>query len=158
MYTKRTGLIFSLAVILVLAGTIGYQQFKAQDALAASKSMVGSWFVTVTPDEGAPFIDGAVFSSDGTAVVMENAGVIGLGVWEKLPNSRYAFSFWETYLEDGALINAKVSSTVELSADKEQYSGLYNFQVYADGNLVAEGSGTSTGVRQHLELTSSQNK
>jgi hypothetical protein len=157
MNTKQIVLMIMLAAALVLGGVIGYQQFKPIEALAAPKSLVGTWTVTVTPEGGTPFIDGMIFSSDGTTTVMEQDGYLGVGVWEKLSNNRFAFSFWESYLENDALITSKVSSTVELSG-KDQYSGPFNFQIFSNGELLVQGTGAATGVRQHVELTSDQTK
>jgi hypothetical protein len=160
MNTKRAGLIFILATALILAGVIGYQAFKPDQVLAASKSLVGSWMATVTPDGGPPFEAVVTFSSDGTAIVMENDGRTGLGVWQKISNNRYIFSVWEYYTADGTYFQAKVTSTIELSRDKEQYTGPFSFQVYVVGNPVpvVEGSGTAIGVRQQLETMPDQTK
>ena len=151
MKTKRAGLVFILAITLVLVGVIGYQAFKPEQVMAASQSMVGAWTVTVT-SEGDTFTDIAIFSSDGTVTIMESDGRLGLGVWQKLQNNRYAFSFWEYYVEDGTTFQVNITSTIELSRDKEQYTGPFFFQIYdVDGNLIVEGPGTATGVRQPLE-------
>ena len=158
MKNKHFVLISALVVILVLAGFLGYQALKPDQAMAAAKSLVGAWIVTVTPEGGTPFTDGVIFSSDGTVTCMEQDGYLGIGVWEKISDNKFAFSFWESYLQDGALIKSKVSSTVELSRDNEQFSGPFHFQIYSDGNLVVEGNGTGSGVRQHLELMPVQSK
>jgi hypothetical protein len=146
------GWVFALIIILVLAVVIGFQTSRVGDASAASSSLEGAWTVTVSPEGGEPFTDGAIFHSDGTATVFESGGV-GPGVWEKLSGDSYAFTF-HVFITDGAtFLKAKVRSTVKLSADKEHYSGPYFFQVFdLDGNLIVEGPGTAEGVRQHLEL------
>jgi hypothetical protein len=151
MNTKRAGLILVLTVTLVLVGVIGYQAVKPEQVMAASQSMVGAWTVTVT-SEGDTFTDIAIFSSDGTVTIMESDGRLGLGVWQKLQNNRYAFSFWEYYVEDGTTFQVNITSTIELSRDKEQYTGSFSVLVYIVGvGQVGEGSGTATGVRLHIE-------
>ena len=151
MNLKRLGLLIISVLGLILVGALGYQTLAVRNAMSASDSPVGSWTVTVTPDGGPSFIDGAIISSDGTLIVMENNGVVGLGVWEKVSGNRYAFTFWEYYEQDGTFFQAKVISTFKLSNDKEQYDGPFHFQIYAAGNLIVEGSGTATGVRNHVE-------
>jgi hypothetical protein len=153
MNTKRAGLISILAIILVLVGVIGYQAFKPEPVLAGSKSLVGAWTVTVTREGYPPFTDIATFSSDSTLVVMESDGRLGLGVWQKLAHESYAFSLWEYYVEDGTTFQVKLTSTIELSKDKEQYTGPFSVLVYVVGipDPVGEGSGTATGVRMHSE-------
>jgi hypothetical protein len=118
---------------------------------ALANSPVGSWKVTVSPEGGLPFTDGAVFSSDGTLTIMEADGVVGLGVWEKVSGNQYAFTIWEYYLDDGTFIQAEVRSTITLDNSKEQYSGPFFFRVSdIDGNVFAEGIGTAIGVRNHV--------
>ena len=153
MNTKRVRLIFILSITLVLAGVIGYQAFKPEQAKAAPQSLVGSWIASVTPDGGPSFTDIIIFSSDGTATVMEGDGTLGLGVWQKLPHNRYAFSVWEYYVEDGTSLQVNVASTIELSRDKDQYSGPFTFTAYVVGNPdpVNEGSGTAVGVRLQIQ-------
>jgi hypothetical protein len=153
MNTKRAGLILILAIALMLVGVIGYQALKPTQVLAASQSPVGSWTVTVTPDGGESFADIAIFSSDGTVIVMESDGRLGLGVWQKISGNRYRFYIWEYYTEDGTSFQVKVTSTIELSSDKQQYTGPFSVEVYIAGNpeQVGGGGGTAIGVRQHIE-------
>jgi len=160
MNTKRAGVISILAIALVLVGVIGYQAFKPEQVKAATQSLVGSWMATVTPDGMPSFADIIVFSSDGTAIEMINDGRPGIGVWQKLSHNRYAFSVWEYWTGDDALLySARVTSTIELSRDKDQYTGPFFFQVYdSAGNLIVEGPGIATGVRQQLETMPDQTK
>jgi hypothetical protein len=159
MNQKRAGLFFILMAALILSGVIGYQAFRAQNVQAANKTVVGDWKVTVTPDGGSPFTAGAIFSNEGTVIMMENDGRLGLGVWDKSSGNQYSFSVWEYWLDNGSYFQAKVSSTIELSRDKETYTGPFDFQVYdLAGNLLVQGTGTATGVRQYVDLISGQGK
>jgi hypothetical protein len=152
MNTKRLGWISVLAIIMVLAGIIGLQAFNVGNASAAPNTLEGAWTVNVSPDGGPSFVDLASFLSDGTANIIESDGV-GIGVWEKLTGDNYAFTFLVFIKEGDAYLTAKVRSTVKLSADKEHYNGSYFFQIWgSDGGLIAEGSGTAEGIRQHVEL------
>jgi hypothetical protein len=152
MNLKWKGLSIFLALGLILVGAISYQIFTVRNAMAAADSPVGSWTVTVSPDGGTPFVDGVIFHSDGTLIAMEDTGVIGLGVWEKLSGNQYAFTIWEFFEQDGSFLHAKVWSTFELNNDKEGYTGPYNFQLTdLAGNVIVEGGGTATGVRNHVE-------
>lgn len=160
MNTQRFALISTLAVILVVGGLIGYQAIKPDQAMAAANSPVGSWIVTVTVGNEQPFVTISAFSSDNTMTVMENDGRLGLGVWQKLSGRRYAFTFWEhSTTPDGAILTIKLNSTIELSADKEQYTGPFTLQVFTpDGIQVGSGVGNATGVRMHVELMSMESK
>jgi hypothetical protein len=151
MDLKRKGLFFILVLGLTLVGVLGYQTFAVRNAMAAANSPVGSWTVTVTPDDGPPFTNGGIFSSDGTVTIMEADGTLGLGVWEKLSGNQYAFTFWEYYSQDGSSIQVKVSSTFKLINDKEQYVGPFSVQIFDGINWIVVGSGTATGVRNHVE-------
>lgn len=153
MNTQRVRLIMIVAIVLVLVGAIGYQAFRPEQAKAAAQSPVGSWIVIVSPDGQPSFTDVVIFSSDGTITVMESDGRLGLGVWQKLPHNQYAFSLWEYFVDNGTTLQVNVTSTIELSKDKEQYTGPYSVTVYVVGNPdpVGGGTGTATGVRQHIE-------
>jgi hypothetical protein len=151
MNTKWFKLMSILAVGLILAGVLAFEFTAVGNVEAAANSPVGSWKVTVTPDGLPSFLNEGIFSSDGTVTIMENTGVVGLGVWEKLSGNQYAFTVWEFFMQDGAHMQAKVTSTFTL-IDKEQYTGPFFFQITApDGSVVVEGYGNATGVRNHVE-------
>ncbi len=160
MNTKRFILISALTVILVLAGFIGYQALKPDQVMAAADSPVGTWIATVTLEGQPTFVTVAAFSSDNTLTIMEDDGRLGLGVWERLSDRRFAFTFWEHSTNpDGAILTIKLNSTIELSADKEQYTGPFSIQIFIpDGTQVGEGGGTATGVRMHVELMTTESK
>jgi hypothetical protein len=93
-----------------------------------------------------------IFSRDGTMTVMESTGELGIGAWEKVSDHHYAFTFWEFYQQDGASVQVKISSPIELSRDGNQYSAPFSFQmVDLQGNVLAEGRGTAIGVRMQVE-------
>jgi hypothetical protein len=147
---KTTGVM--IAVTLIILGLSGCQSLGAASAASAANSPVGNWTGTITPEGSTSVQNGVIFSSDGTMTVMEDTGVLGLGVWEKVSGNQYAFTFWETFLQDGANLQAKVRSTIELSDDKETYSGPFHFQIMdMDGNVLVEGTGQATAVRNHVE-------
>jgi hypothetical protein len=152
MNIKKVLRVLGLTALLVAVALFAYQAFDEENALAASSGPVGFWKVTVSPEEGPSFVDGIIFSSDGTMTAMEDTGRMGLGAWEKLGKEKYAFSFWEYYQEGEACFQVKVSSTIQLSHGADAYTGSFIFQAYdLDGNLLASGAGTATGVRQHVE-------
>jgi hypothetical protein len=138
-------------VVIVALLAIGVL-FGCQSAPADSPSPVGTWIFTATPTGGPAFVGGITFTSDGTLINMEDTGVLGLGVWEKKSDGTYIFTFQETSKDGDTLIHAKVSSTITLSKDGEQYSGPFTFQIFdLEGNLLVSGDGTAVGVRQHVE-------
>jgi hypothetical protein len=152
MNTKRIIWISVLAAFFALLGLLGYWALVSNKALAGSKSLVGSWNVTVAPEGMEPFQHGVIFSSDGTMTNMVDTGTIGIGVWKKISNRQYAFTIWQYYKEGESFFQAKVYSTAELSDDKLSYTAPFVFEIYdLEGNLLVRGPGTSTGVRMNVE-------
>jgi hypothetical protein len=148
MNMKKFRWIFVIAALLITSVLFGCQSTQAN-----SPSLVGSWTFTGTPTGGPSFVGGITFTSDGTVISMEDTGALGLGVWEKKLNDTYVFTFKETGKDGDTFIQAKVSSTITLSKDGEQYSGPFTFQIFdLEGNLLASGDGTAAGIRQHVEL------
>jgi hypothetical protein len=152
MKAKWITLISILAAGLILAAVFAFQTLSIGTVMAAANSPVGSWTATVTQTNGLPPFTGVViFSNDGTLTEIEDSGAVGLGVWEKLSGNQYAFTTLEYVQQDGGNFKAKVTSTITLD-DKEHYSGPFFFQFMTlDGYVLAEGYGTATGVRNHVE-------
>jgi hypothetical protein len=152
MNIKQTGFYSIFVCGLILVTAFGYQALSVRNVKATANSPVGTWTVTVTPEGNPSFIVGVIFSSDGTMSLIE-AGCVGVGVWEKSSGNQYAFSLWEYCdQQDGTFLKSTTVSTFELSKDKEQYTGPFYFQVLdLDGNVLFEGNGTATGVRDHVE-------
>ena len=137
---------------LILIGLAGCQQLGAGSASAEANSPVGMWTGTITLEDGTTQKVGVIFSSDGTMTVMEESGALGLGVWEKVSGNQYRFTFWEYAQQDDAMLTSRVRSTIELSDDKEQYTGPFDFQLSGpDGSVLAEGAGSATFVRNYVE-------
>jgi hypothetical protein len=148
MNMKKSQWFLVIIALLITGALLGCQSVQAN-----SPSPVGTWIFTATPTGGPAFVGGITFTSDGTLINMEDTGVLGVGVWEKKSNDTYIFAFQETSKDGDTLIHAKVSSTITLSKDGEQYSGPFNFQIFdLEGNLLASGDGTATGIRQHVDL------
>jgi hypothetical protein len=151
MKSKWVKMISIIGVGLILVGVLAFQTSMVGNAKNEAKELAGSWKVTITGDGAPPITSEANFSNDGTITMIEDNGTVGIGVWEKLSGDQYAFTVWEYIEQGGSNFQAKVSSTITLD-DKDLYSGPFFFQFMdLDGHVLASGTGTSVGVRNHVE-------
>jgi hypothetical protein len=145
----------ALVITIALAAAVVLSRCVSTPAgvLAASNSLEGVWTVTVSPSGQPPFTGVTDFHRDGSVTIMENDGRLGIGVWEKVSDSRYSFTAWEYWKEGDSYLQAKISGPVELSKGNDEYSGPFTLQVLVVGNPtpIVDGSGTATGIRMSVK-------
>jgi hypothetical protein len=95
----------------------------------------------------------ASFHHDGSVTMMENDGRLGIGVWEKVADHRYVWTIWEYWKEGEDFLQARVTSSLELSEGGDKYNDAVTFQAFVVGNPkpIAEGSATGAGVRMRVK-------
>ena len=87
---------------------------------------------------------------DSTSGMPQSAKTPGHGVWNHLSGDTYSFTFKAlTFNAAGALSGSvKVTHTVVLSSDANEYSSAGGVEIYdASGSLVGRGCSTSTATR-----------
>jgi hypothetical protein len=135
----------------------------AREAAAASglPRLVGSWHVTITPDDGSPsFVGFYTFNADGTASFSSAGppnpalGNPGYGVWRQLGSGDFASTvFQNTYTTDfrfdGQL---KIMSRIRVTG-RDSFSTQDTVKIYApDGSEIVTLGGGAAGTRMVVEL------
>ena len=125
-----------------------------------SKTLVGAWFITVTPTLVPAFVSVGTFSSDGTQTNISSVSLgfppesPGYGVWEKTGHHTFASTF-VTVLSDGAGNFAgtnKVRATLTVSPTGDEIDGIFRVDVFdPGGTLIVFDTGSVQGTRIKVE-------
>ena len=124
-----------------------------------SYDLTGTWEITVTPEEGEPFIGYYSFNSDGNASFssagppLPALGNPGYGVWKKVRKNLFAStikmnSYTEKLQFDGTLkINARIQMTSSNSFVTQDEVTIYD--IY--GKFIVTFGGSARGRRMIVE-------
>jgi hypothetical protein len=153
MKTKGLWMTAGLA-IAVLVITLLFLVVPGNVIQAESRSVVGSWWVTVKTDiQGTTFPSTMTFISDGNLLADETPYLYettGHGDWIYTSKNDVAYTF-EVIIgdENGALATkAKVSGTLHYYSQKDSWKGPFSILVFdPDGNQVFADTGTMEGAR-----------
>ena len=158
---------FSWVFITVAALAAFSQGSSAQPTLDAAGSgfqtpqtIVGAWWVDVTPTFVPPFVSLGTFSGDGTLTNISSVSLSvppespGYGVWARTGRRRFASTFF-TVVGDGAGNIAgtnKVRATMTVSPDGDHMTGVFQVDVFdPGGTLIVSDTGTVKGHRIKVE-------
>lgn len=162
-----------VAAILMMGMAVGSRTAAAADSSAAAAAvrqadgatglprLVGSWNVTITPDDGAePFVGFYTFHADGTASFasagppIPGLGNPGFGVWKQLGSGDFAttiqmISYTADFQFDGTL---KILTRIHFTSNNS-FTTEDTVKVYApDGSEIVTLGGGSAGTRMVVEL------
>jgi len=155
-------------VLVIVAALAAFNQTPsaqiAADAKSSSaqesKTLVGAWFITVTPTLRPAFVSVGTFSSDGTLTNISSPSLgfppesPGYGVWVKTGKRTSAITF-VTVLGDGAGNFAgtdKVRAILTVSSTGDGISGVFRVDVFDPGGmLIVSDTGTVQGTRIKVE-------
>lgn len=123
------------------------------DKKTSSNNLEGVWIVTVSPQGHPTFTDMVAIHSDGSVTINESDGRLGIGVWEKVSDARYAVTAWEYWKAEETFFQGKLNSSVELGGGGDEYRDTFTFQIFMAGNPnpIQQFSGTGTGVRMSMK-------
>ena len=148
----------TLAVIVGIA-TQGPSTLHAKDSTPHDTTLVGSWFVTVTPTVMPAFVGLTTIGADGS-VIETNALTLasslespGHGRWVRITAHRYALTFVNLEVNpDGSYAGTgKVHATVILTSSG-QLTGTFEVALLdPNGVLLFSDSGTVSGKRIEVE-------
>ena len=151
------------ALLIVLAlttqGTSGVGA-TAQNGHAAAKTIVGAWFVHVTPTVQPPFVGLITFNDDGNAIetnaltLASSLESPGHGQWIHLTHRRYALTFVNLEVNpDGSFAGTgRVRSEIHLNPESDEWNGTFEVDIRdPDGNVLVTDSGTVSGTRIAVE-------
>lgn len=160
-----------VAMILLASVAFGTRAARAQDSAAAadrsaehaggSPRLVGSWNVTIAPDDGSePFVGFYTFHADGTASFasagppIPGLGNPGFGVWKQLGSGDFAatiqmISYTTDFQFDGTL---KILTRIHFTG-KNSFTTADAVKVYApDGTEIVTLAGSAAGTRMAVEV------
>ena len=130
------------------------------DSGRGPKTLVGAWFVDVTPTLVPPFLSLGTFSRDGTLTNISVPSLgsppesPGYGVWVKTGDHTFASTF-HTVVGDGAGGlggTQKVRSLVTVGPRGDDFEGVFRVDVFdAGGALIVSDTGTVRGRRITVE-------
>jgi hypothetical protein len=141
MNSKLSALRF-LALVLVLLAALPLQ--------ASGQSLAGLWEIEGTP-EGAPgpaFTNLSQTTTDGRVINLDPWFGTGLGQWQRVHGQTYVIEFTHYFLDGGAVGEVRVHGQVELSPDRQSFSGPFETQISIGGIVVDTLSGTVDAQRQ----------
>lgn len=152
------------ATLLLVMATATHDQSSLnaqnQNAHAPEKTVVGSWFVTVTPTVLPPFVGLTTFSADGglsetnALTLASSLESPGHGQWIRIKPRRYAVTFVNLEVNpDGSFAGiGKVRSTITLGQTGNDWSGTFQVELLdPDGNLLFSDNGTVSATRITVE-------
>lgn len=161
---KRTVLTIVIALVAAaFATTVPAQKIAVGDRIempTPSNSIVGSWYVSSTPDGGPPPFKGMISFSEGGAMIasaqgdiLQNAGSLataGHGAWARTGNREFVFTFRQIlYNADGDYDGGVViRHNSILTKDGKSWEGRLTVEFYnSSDELVFTGTGGSTATR-----------
>ena len=154
MSVRRIYILVALFVGLSILVSATYFGAGALAADQEDHNLAGSWEVTVIPDASTgvpPFVNFTANTKDGRVITTNGIGLTSIGEWERIGDGRFATFFTGFEPTDGQAIRYTVRSTVELSQDKETFSGPFATDIYdAGGNLLFTMTGTVEAERIHI--------
>jgi hypothetical protein len=142
-----------LAIGIILLGVLGFQALGAETVMADSKSVVGSWNVTITViNQNAEFPGLVTFFNDGALLTDETPVLYetsGHGAWVKTKPNEAAYTFSFLYgSESGAWMKGTVSGKAVYDSKLDQWSGPFTIQIVDQGgNEILSDTGTMQGTR-----------
>ena len=152
---------FAAVVLVTALAAQAPSSLNAKDqGHGADKTVVGSWFVSVTPSVMPAFVGLITASADG-GVIETNALTLasslespGHGQWMRTKHGRYALTFVNLEVNpDGSFAGTgKVRSTVTLGASGNELSGTFQVDIFdPNGVLLFSDSGTVSATRIEVE-------
>jgi len=149
--SKRGPLLYAatLCALLFAAGAA------SESAVAAERTLEGSWIVHVIPDPETgipPFVNLASFTKDGRAFNSDPTEGAALGEWIRIGDHKFASTFMGfTNLGRGPLLN-KVRAEGEVGPTGNTFEGPFIAEVFnEDGSVALSITGTGSGTRIVLE-------
>lgn len=138
-----------------------FREVNQPDQQAKAKTIVGTWLLTITPDEpGAPSFQGLyTFTGDGIALLssvgppIPGLGNPGQGIWEKTGANTFVatfkqFTFDDIFTTNGSLV---VKSTITLTG-ADTFTSQDIVKIYdLSENLVFTGGGIQQARRMKIE-------
>jgi hypothetical protein len=117
---------------------------------AAGNGIAGLWEIEGTPD-GAPgpaFTNLVSISKEGSLTNIDPWFGTGLGQWQKQGGNLYSISFTHYFLDGESVGEVKVTATAQLSADRQEFHGIFLTEISIGGVPVDSFEGTVVAVRQ----------
>jgi hypothetical protein len=160
---RRAGALWACALLLVFGiGWATCAQAAGPDAKAGGPRLVGTWIVTIAPDDGTPpFVGYYSFNADGVASFSSAGppnpalGNPGYGVWKQLGSGDFAATIHqntydpETFQFSGTL---KILTRIRLNGSNTFVTTDKVFVHDPQGNEVFSGGGGAQGKRVQVEL------
>jgi hypothetical protein len=150
----------ALVLVTALAAPASSRLNAKEQGHGADKTVVGSWFVTVTPSVMPAFVGLITSSADG-GLIETNALTLasslespGHGQWIRIKPGRYAMTFVNLEVNpDGSFAGTgKVRSTVTLDPSGNELSGTFQVDIFdPNGVLLFSDSGTVSATRIEVE-------
>lgn len=153
-FLRSKGAVAALLTLLVAGLTWTQAQSSSTDL--SQDPIVGTWVLTVTPDEGPKFIQIETYGPGGTVTAIDNAEASNLetssvGPWKKVGNNKYYEDNYQlTYNPDGSFAGTFIVHAVdELDATgNKMLPSPYTYVILdANGHVIDSGTGTSSAVR-----------
>jgi hypothetical protein len=168
--TERELIMHTFARVLVAAAALAALSqvspvhVTAQEPLNSGrgpKTLVGAWFVDVTPTLVPPFVSLGIFNRDGTLTNTSSSSLgvppesPGYGAWVKVGGQRFASTF-HTVVGDGAGGlggTQKVRALVTIGPSGDEFTGVFQVDVFFDahGTLIVSDTGSVQGRRITVE-------
>ena len=152
-------------VLVIAAALVAFSQVTPTHATdpgngLGPKTLVGAWFVEVTPTQVPPFVSLGIFNSDGTLTNISSSSLIfppespGYGVWSTAGAHKFASTFF-TIVGDGTgkvAATNKVRAIVTVDPSGDHFSGRFQVDIFdANGTLIASDTGTVQARRIKVE-------
>ena len=166
MHTRKT-VQAAIAAVLSLIICASGSMVRAEPLANKGDSLVGSWFLDVTPDGPvpAPFKMLMTFTSDGTLTETQNDALAppffltpGHGVWGKVGKRRYALKMVQLAFDSAGGYTGKLTlnATITEGEQDDKISMVMQVKVQdADGNLIFSTGGVAQGTRIRLDESDS---
>lgn len=149
---------FAALLVVIALTTPGASRIgaMAQNGQAADKTIVGAWFVNVTPTAQPPFVGLITFNDDGNAIetnaltLASSLESPGHGQWIHVKHRRYALTFVNLEVNpDGSFAGTgRVRSQIQLEPGGDEWSGTFEVDIFdPDGSVLFTDSGTVSGTR-----------
>jgi len=150
--SKRT----AAGVLTILVAGLTWMHAQSSTMDQTQDPIVGTWLLSVIPDEGPKFIQIETYGPGGTVTAVDNAEASSLetssvGPWRKVgPNKYYEDNYQLTYNPNGSFAGTFIVHAVdELDpTGTKMLPSPYTYVILdADGHVVDSGSGTSSALK-----------